>query len=245
MIMKKKILGGILVCVFFLPFVSYATPVTLGQFFDEYIKTLPYTRSIEYINVYYPNLRRGSREYFVLQSALYHGLLPNQSIDFPYDSTISEKVAAQFLKKFENFTVPARNSTLDDAKLDAWIDLMLKARARRQDGNIHIDTVVAQDPDGVASQEEYRILQDVYTKITNDFIDKENVDRKALLQGAIKGLTEAAGDRYTAYFPPQAAKDFRSSLNGEYVGIGAYVDLPQPGVFIITAPLEGSPAEKA
>lgn len=58
-------------------------------------------------------------------------------------------------------------------------------------------------------------------------------------------MTEATEDQFTAYFPPIDSKNFLDTVNGSFVGIGAYVDMPQPGKLLITAPIEGSPAEKA
>ena len=58
-------------------------------------------------------------------------------------------------------------------------------------------------------------------------------------------MAEASGDKHTAYFPPVESKNFQDSLAGEFHGIGAYVDMPKPGVLHIISPISGTPSEKA
>lgn len=70
------------------------------------------------------------------------------------------------------------------------------------------------------------------------------VDDVALMQGAIRGMMEALGDKQTFYMEPQVYENETSSLQGSYEGIGAYVDTD--GEFLtIISPIEGSPAELA
>jgi carboxyl-terminal processing protease len=91
----------------------------------------------------------------------------------------------------------------------------------------------------------YDILADAYRRLLTEHIDHEKIDERALIQGAISGMADAAGDKYTTYFPPVAAQEFSDSLNGEFEGVGAYVDMAKPGELMITGPIPGSPAEKA
>jgi carboxyl-terminal processing protease len=84
------------------------------------------------------------------------------------------------------------------------------------------------------------------------------VDRKAVIEGAIRGMVEAIGDPYSSYL---SSADFRESLQGitkEFEGIGAEIgtvnaagETTDCAVFgpdcrlVVVAPIEGSPAEKA
>src|SRR5688572_19170694 len=43
--------------------------------------------------------------------------------------------------------------------------------------------------------------------------------------GAITGLVEAVGDPFTVYVPAVDSQDFEKELIGEYVGIGAQVNI--------------------
>ncbi len=70
------------------------------------------------------------------------------------------------------------------------------------------------------------------------------LNEQNLVYGALKGLFAAAGDDYTVFLPPDAAKDRKASDNGQFVGIGVYVDTSKDDL-LITAPIPGGPAEAA
>lgn len=72
----------------------------------------------------------------------------------------------------------------------------------------------------------------------------EQPDMEKLRQGAIKGMVEALNDPYTVYVPAEERKAFTKQLTGEYVGIGAQVNV-QDGWLTIVTPLEDAPAFKA
>ncbi|MGZ9235293.1 MAG: S41 family peptidase [Anaerolineales bacterium] len=73
---------------------------------------------------------------------------------------------------------------------------------------------------------------------------EQPVDDQVLMQGAIRGMMEALGDEQTFYMEPELYQSESSSLQGEYEGIGAYVDT-QGDFLTIVSPIEGSPAEQA
>lgn len=52
-------------------------------------------------------------------------------------------------------------------------------------------------------------------------------------------------DEFSAYFPPSENDVFREHLEGEFEGIGAYVDMEEPGKFVIISPIPGTPADRA
>jgi len=70
------------------------------------------------------------------------------------------------------------------------------------------------------------------------------VDDLKLMQGAIRGMMDALGDAQTFYMEPQLYENESSSLQGEYEGIGAYVDTDGEYLTIVS-PIEGSPADLA
>ena len=113
-------------------------------------------------------------------------------------------------------------------------------------------------PGGPATEEEaFQPFWDAYHAIRDRFA-LGPVDRKDIIEGAIRGMVEAIGDPYSTYL---SSEDFRQTLqdiNGEFEGIGAEigtvnaagetVDCAEFGAdcrLVIIAPLEGSPAEKA
>ncbi len=79
--------------------------------------------------------------------------------------------------------------------------------------------------------------------VHNDFVDQP-VDDTMLMRGAISGMLAALGDKHTTYMDPTEFKQANTSLDGEYEGIGAWVDITGDYVMIIS-PMKGSPAEAA
>ncbi len=67
---------------------------------------------------------------------------------------------------------------------------------------------------------------------------------KEKLWGAIAGMTDAYGDPYTVFMPPQEAKTFAESIAGEFGGVGMEIGVKEK-VLTVIAPLKGTPAEKA
>ena len=79
--------------------------------------------------------------------------------------------------------------------------------------------------------------------VHEQYVDRP-VNDQLLMQGAIRGMMDALGDQQTFYMEPQLYENETSSLQGEYEGIGAYVDT-DGDYLTITSPIEGSPAEAA
>ena len=73
---------------------------------------------------------------------------------------------------------------------------------------------------------------------------EQPVDDIALIQGAIKGMMDSLGDPYTAYMNPEEYAEQNAPLQGEYTGIGAWVDTSGDALVFIS-PMPGSPAEAA
>ena len=77
--------------------------------------------------------------------------------------------------------------------------------------------------------------------VHNQYVDQP-LDDQALMQGAIRGMMDALGDEQTFYMEPRLYESETSSLQGEYEGIGAYVDTDGDYLTIVS-PIEGSPAD--
>lgn len=84
---------------------------------------------------------------------------------------------------------------------------------------------------------------EAWNVVHDQYVDQP-VDDKLLMQGAIRGMMDALGDQQTFYMEPQVYQNETSSLQGQYEGIGAYVDTDGDYLTIVS-PIEGSPAEKA
>jgi carboxyl-terminal processing protease len=84
---------------------------------------------------------------------------------------------------------------------------------------------------------------EAWTLVHNNYVDQP-VDDVALMRGAISGMMQALGDEHSAYMDPKDFEQANASLEGEYEGIGAYVDTTTK-FLTITSPMPDSPAERA
>ena len=70
------------------------------------------------------------------------------------------------------------------------------------------------------------------------------VSYEELMRAALSGMVASLGDQHTSYLDPEELRQSELSLDGEYEGIGAWVD-PTSEYLTIIAPMQGSPAEAA
>ena len=81
-------------------------------------------------------------------------------------------------------------------------------------------------------------------EIVNEQYVAQPVDEEKLMQGAIRGMLQSLDDPYTSYMDPFQYQQNSATLEGDYEGIGAWVDITGEYLAIIS-PMPGSPAEKA
>ena len=108
----------------------------------------------------------------------------------------------------------------------------------------------------VSEDEAFRPFWDTYHTISERYAGGE-VDRDALIQGAIRGMIEALDDPYSSYLTSDEYRDSLQGISGEFEGIGAEIatedgageqgcaTLGPDCRLVIVAPLAGSPAERA
>jgi carboxyl-terminal processing protease len=84
---------------------------------------------------------------------------------------------------------------------------------------------------------------EAWNLVHENYVDQP-VNDIALMRGAITGMMQALGDQHSSYMNPDEYKQANSSLQGEYEGIGAFVDTTTE-YLTITSPMPGSPAERA
>lgn len=102
------------------------------------------------------------------------------------------------------------------------------------------------DPSGDTPEELQNLFApfwETWDIVHEQFVDQP-VDSLALMRGAIKGMLEALGDRHTSYMTPEEFSKANESLEGEYEGIGAWVDITGDYVEVVS-PMRGSPAAEA
>lgn len=94
----------------------------------------------------------------------------------------------------------------------------------------------------MASDLDYSSVEEIYDKLRLKYDGK--LDASALLEGAKKGLVEAAGDDYTVYFDKEESSQFMNDLEGTFTGIGAELDKKDDQLVIVST-IDDSPAKKS
>lgn len=83
----------------------------------------------------------------------------------------------------------------------------------------------------------------VWNIAESDFLDPSAIKPDDMITGAINGMLDTLNDQgHTRYDTAEQFQREQESLQGEFVGIGAYVS-EESGAITVVAPIEGSPAE--
>jgi carboxyl-terminal processing protease len=105
--------------------------------------------------------------------------------------------------------------------------------------------------------EAFQAFWDTYRAVTDRYAGG-TVDRRKVIEGAIKGMIGALGDPYSMYLTPDEFKQSLSGISGEFEGIGATIGTADGAGktsacttiaadcrLVVVSPIAGSPAEKA
>lgn len=98
-------------------------------------------------------------------------------------------------------------------------------------------------PSQVASTDELAKVHALYDVLEKNYYKKIDTDK--LVDGALKGMTEALDDPYTTYLEKPEATELNESLSDSFEGIGATLTLVDGIPQIAQAPIKDTPAEKA
>ncbi|MCX6733968.1 MAG: S41 family peptidase [Candidatus Peregrinibacteria bacterium] len=127
----------------------------------------------------------------------------------------------------------------------AYFIYKIASQLRNEAPPIQIVSVPVSDSQSTfVSNSEFRVLDEVWSRIHDKFVFRDKIDDKKLIQGAIDGMVKKLDDKYTVYQEPTAAKNFNEALSGEFDGIGISIDLIE-GKVIIVSPIKGTPANDA
>jgi carboxyl-terminal processing protease len=108
----------------------------------------------------------------------------------------------------------------------------------------------------VSADQAFQPFWDAYHSIDQRYAGGE-VDRAALVQGAIKGMIDALGDPYSSYLTSEEYRNSLLGVNGQFEGIGAEIasqaadgtqgcsTLGPDCRLVVIAPIDGSPAKAA
>lgn len=93
------------------------------------------------------------------------------------------------------------------------------------------------------TDEAFAPLWEVFNTIQASYVDSADIDVPLLVNGAITGMVESLGDRYSNYIDPSAFDRFNSDLSGNFEGIGVVIETnPDTNEIYVTNVLRGSPA---
>ena len=91
---------------------------------------------------------------------------------------------------------------------------------------------------------EFQRLSEVWELLSDEQIDREDLDAKTISNGAIKGMLIALGDPYASFLNPEQMSLEQGDIRGFFGGIGAEVGV-RNGAITILAPMPDTPAEEA
>jgi carboxyl-terminal processing protease len=110
-----------------------------------------------------------------------------------------------------------------------------------------VDNLLPAQTDQPADQQNldklFKPFWEAWNIVHDQYVDQP-VDDTKMMQGAISGMMDSLGDPHSSYMDPTQYQQQLSPLEGEYEGIGAWIDTTGDYVVII-APITGSPAEAA
>lgn len=222
------------------------------RFIGEYLLTdMP--KSYQYIELKFTDVKKNTKLYDSLQKLVYLDVIENKPGKVFAQRNISSLAFYSFLETLTGFDFILDGYEKDlEGKVTTYQDLVHVAKIVQdiQDTAQEVPSSSSSSSSGggkYSAEEEnaMQIYYDVYDTIHSGFYGKNDVKNIDLIYGSIQGLADATGDKYTTFFPPSEAKNFDEWLAWEFEGIGAYVDMVNPGVFQIISPISGFPAEKA
>ncbi len=128
------------------------------------------------------------------------------------------------------------------------ISILLSFGAGFYFGNMHIPST---PPEGILNAElgmptnvDFSLFWQAWRTLERDYVDKEDIDYREMIYGAVSGMVNSLGDPYTVYFPPKDAEIFKEDVTGEFQGVGMEIGIRENQLTII-APMESTPAERA
>ena len=97
------------------------------------------------------------------------------------------------------------------------------------------------------SKDDFTDFYDNYERIINNYV--EEVDKKELIDAAIKGMYDYLGDDYSVYMSEDDTSDLEEQLQGEYTGVGIEIytqlDKNNKGQVVVRRVFDNSPAQRA
>lgn len=90
------------------------------------------------------------------------------------------------------------------------------------------------------------LINEAYKVIEENYADRETFDKTDMTYSAIAGMVDSLGDTgHSRFMDPEMVASEKRSIEGEFEGIGALLNVNEEGNPVILAPMDGSPAQKA
>jgi carboxyl-terminal processing protease len=216
---------------------------TLEYYFNGVAKLRAIPISYQYITLRFSNLPDDNSFTDALKKGVYMNLINNTTQTLHEERIMGECALSSILKTNHNLIIPCSNNK----KLTIS---SLKSVFRAIPRNLLLEsssapTVIPFSSSEIERASNYPLLEQAFHILKKEYLKGDELKDEVLIQGALKGMAEATGDKFTVYFPPVEAKNFEQELSGEFEGIGANVEMTEPGKLTVISPIVGSPAEKA
>jgi carboxyl-terminal processing protease len=112
-------------------------------------------------------------------------------------------------------------------------------------GNWMLSALEADDRIPESAEPQFRLMAESWNTIQRVYVDRSALIPDHLAYGAISGMVDALGDTgHSRFLNPEMVKLEKRFNKGEFKGIGAELHV-KDGHFVILAPLDNSPAQKA
>lgn len=217
-------------------------------FASQYKSELP--DSFQYIDILFKDVVPDSQLEDALQVLVYLDKIKNTPVNLSPKTPMNVHMFESFTKNIMGLNISKdispseKRSQLVDKNELTGIQEILTSQKREQ-AKISVTPQTQINVTSWSLWEKEDILIDVYNTLSQWHFDSDSFEKDQLIDGAIKWLADWTGDKFTTYFPPTESKDFLWSLEWEFEGIWAFVDMPNPGEVIIVTPIVDSPAEKS
>lgn len=102
-------------------------------------------------------------------------------------------------------------------------------------------------PDNVSADAmpAFKLMAEAWNTIDANYVDRAAVESTSLSYGAIAGMVDALGDTgHSRFLTPEMLREEQIQNRGQFEGIGAYVDM-RDGLVTIVSPIDNSPAQEA
>jgi len=158
-------------------------------------------------------------------------ILWNEKISIPLDQWAKQSTVAQIIKNWQWISIPYDKQQVATIKRTEKIINYVQESTRNTNSEINLTT-------------QEKIMQDIYSTLSSSHIDSDKINLKDLEYWAIKWMVESVWDKYTIFFKPDEATNFKDTIEWEFEWIWVTLEMQQWQVIIVSV-IDNSPAEKS